>query len=50
VEGFAGPAKSSEVRKRGGILHAEDFETLTRKFGNTGNLWYVYSIKIKICH
>jgi hypothetical protein len=50
AEEDAGPAKSNEACERGGILHAEDFESLIRKFGKAGDLWYVYNIKIKICH
>jgi hypothetical protein len=47
AEEDAGPAKSNGARERGGILHAEDFESLIRKFGKAGDLWYVYHIKIK---
>jgi hypothetical protein len=45
AEEDAGPAKSNGVRKRGGILHAEDFKSLIRELGNAGDLWYVYNIK-----
>jgi hypothetical protein len=34
------------------LARGEEFypRKILRKFGNTGNLWYVYRIKIKICH
>ena len=46
AEEDAGPAKSGEARERGGILPAEDSESLIRKFGKAGYLSYVHNIKI----
>jgi hypothetical protein len=42
AEEDAGPAKSGEDREREGILPAEDFKSLIRKFGNAEYLSYVY--------
>ena len=48
AEEDAGPAKSNEARERGGILPAEDFKSLIRKFGKARDLWYVHNIIIKM--
>ena len=42
---FDRPAKSNEACDKEGILPAEDFKSLIRKFGKAGDLWYVYNIK-----